>query len=204
MKKTNVPRYILRQFVFWILFFALNRLIFIIHVNSDLTHVGFWQELGPLWHGLYIDISTAGYLLIIPFILLLPNLFFRIKLTNRIVFGYVCLIVFLISVVVSSELPVFDEWGIKLSYKALSHLSHPSEVINSASNIILVKGISLIIFQTFVGIFAYWKWLYREIEPIKFYWGVPYILLMPGLLIWPSGEGHSKFLLNKVMCITVK
>ena len=62
-----------RQFVFWLLFFALNRIVFLIYYNHlvSLEKPGFGKILAGFWHALRLDIATASYILIIPFSLLL-------------------------------------------------------------------------------------------------------------------------------------
>ncbi|NQT77092.1 MAG: LTA synthase family protein [Bacteroidetes bacterium] len=126
---------IIRQFIFWMLFFALNRAVFLIYYSGlvAMEEPGFGEVMAGFWHALRLDISTASYILLIPFLLLLIQSVFNARfldIANRV---YTAGIIIAYTLVCVAELGIYGEWKTKLHYKALHYLSHPDEVYNSAS-----------------------------------------------------------------------
>jgi phosphoglycerol transferase MdoB-like AlkP superfamily enzyme len=89
--------------------------------------------MSGFWHALRLDVSTASYILIIPFLLLLIQSVFNAGFMNIVNRVYTALIIIAYTLVCVAELGIYEEWKTKLHYKALHYLSHPDEVYNSAS-----------------------------------------------------------------------
>src|ERR1039458_34402 len=63
----------LRQLLFWILFFDFTRVVFLLY-NFRLIlaeKIGLSNIVGVFWYSLKLDLATAGYIMIFPFLLLL-------------------------------------------------------------------------------------------------------------------------------------
>lgn len=125
---------LIKQFLFWMLFFALNRAVFLVYYQHlvALDDPGFGEILAGFWHALRLDISTASYILILPFFLLLLKIFVNHKwvdIANKV---YTYLVIMVYALITTAELGIYGEWKTKLHYKALHYLSNPDEVYNSA------------------------------------------------------------------------
>ncbi len=152
-----------RQFIFWMLFFALNRAVFLIFYSHlvSLEEPGFGTVMGTFWHGLRLDASTASYLLVVPLIFLLMQSVFNHRLfdiANKI---YTALAILAYTLITTAEIGTFEEWKTKLHYKALHYLTHPQEVFDSAQTGQFIWLVVIFILVAAFSIFAYNRWFYR-------------------------------------------
>lgn len=118
------------------------------------------EIISTFWHALYLDTSFACYFLafsflIFPFYILIPYKIFQIIHSS-----YVLILLILFSLITIAELEIYNEWGSKLSMKAVRYLQHPSEVIHSTSVSFLIFGFAAVGLLLFV---SYYLW--RKICP---------------------------------------
>ena len=160
---------LLKQLIFWVLFFAFIRVIYLVYNFKELQieHVGLGETLLSFWFGLKLDFATACYLIIIPFFLILiQSVYSRswLGLVNEI---YTAVILFFYTLLVTGELGIYEEWKTKLHYKALMYLKNPSEVYNSAET---NKFFVLFVIFLVVTIFAFWiyrKFFFSKVVKVK-------------------------------------
>ncbi len=174
-----------KQFLFWLLFFALGRTIFLIYNISNLSGIPFLEIIRVYGYALKLDMSTACYLMLFPFLIILFHSVFQFRFLIILNLIYSFLFIFIVAVITSAELGIYEEWRVKLNYKAITYLSQPSEVIRSARTFILVFGTILIILQTGLGIYIYKKYIY--IKQLKgkrnFLFSVLFMIIVPLLLL---------------------
>ena len=177
---------LLKQYIFWLLFFALNRAVFLVYYNHlvSIDRPGFTEVLSGFWYALRLDISTASYILIIPvFLLLIKSLasWRWIDILNKV---YTALFIMVYALITTAELGIYSEWKTKLHYKALHYLANPDEVYNSASTGKFI-GLFIIYFVlVFAGIFIYNRFFYRRSLRIKrnLFSTAVFLILGPGLI----------------------
>ncbi len=188
----QLPLLLIRQFVFWILYFAFCRLIFLVYNQEEVRHAP-WSEIFLTFpEALYVDTSMACYILFIPFILLSITGFSGKVLFLKINNYYTAFILFLISILTLVELPLYDEWAHKFTYKALWFLQQPAEVFQTASwgqLIFAVIGTTSLTWVSF--------WLFKKIAPIPSTISSNkvdaafFFLLFPGILLTGSRGGYN-------------
>lgn len=140
--------------MFWMIFFIIQRVLFFIHFHADFD-ASVFELISLPYHSFQLDISTATFLLIIPFILnFLNHLIFN---NSKAIFynlskwlTFIC--GFIISIIFSGELVSYTEWRSKLTSKIFVHLATPSEVFRTAS-----------------GEFTWWFLLYLVIQLVILY-----------------------------------
>ena len=188
-----------KQFLFWLCFFALNRAIFLIYNIKKLSGFSFLEILSTFIHAIRLDISMDCYFMIIPFLLILFVAICQIKFFNIFNKFYTFLLIIFVAVMTSAELGVYDEWRVKLNYKAISYLSQPSEVFRSARTLVIISGFILIFLQSFVGIFFYQKFFHEKFIKIKrnFFAIFFYFILTPGLLVLGLRGGFQQIPLTQ-------
>ena len=181
----KISLYFLKQYIFWMLVFVIGRAVFIIANLNELNNTGIGEILLTFWYAIYLDISTACYLMAFPFLLLLIQSLLNFKILNTINLYYTYLIIFVFAVITSSEIGIYEEWGTKLNYKALTYLKHPDEIVRTAKISVMITGILLIIFQTFVGIFLYRKFVHlKKIEAKRNYiFSVAFLIIIPAFMV---------------------
>ncbi|MBL7883825.1 MAG: sulfatase-like hydrolase/transferase [Bacteroidia bacterium] len=138
--------------LFWMLVFFLGRLSFYLCVTPLLSDVSITILFQSFYKGLRLDLSTAGYFLSVPSVLLIFFLIFKKKLFLYFIdfINYLLIIVYTLTVV--GEACLYREWKSKLSMQALQHFMHPSEVFKTTSwgLTVLFFGLSLLLIAMFV------------------------------------------------------
>ncbi|HCQ29565.1 MAG TPA: hypothetical protein DIU39_04715 [Flavobacteriales bacterium] len=175
--------YLLKLYFFWLILFAVERLIFILYNIDKITEVPFSEVLMAFVHAVYLDTSAIAYILALPVILLILRGFILWDGFLKIAFWWQMLFVVASAMITASDLPLYHEWGTKTNYKALKYLSNPSEVWHTATYFDLFFGFLLI-----AGICASAYYFYKKFIPLNapktrhFLQSTLFLLIMPGLI----------------------
>lgn len=150
---------LLKQLLFWVLYFSFIRAFYLIYNLSELRNdsIGFWESMASFIYGFRLDLATAIYLIIIPFLLLLIQSVFKhqfLRLALNIYSGFI-LVVF--TLLITAEMGIYQEWKTKMHYKALTYMTHPSEIYNTAET-----SQFIILWIIFFSIFFLSFWMYRK------------------------------------------
>jgi len=144
------------------LVFTINRCIFFISAWNFVKVSNFSDVLYAFVAALRLDLSTASYFLILPFLLVIfsnvsgNGIFIRIAH----VFNFVFILIY--NLISFGEMSLYQEWRTKLNIQALLHFQNPSEVFRSASwFLILLFAIPLLLF-TWLYFKAYWRWVAKR------------------------------------------
>lgn len=144
-----------RFFLFWIIFFFLERLIFLIYYSERISYLGIKEISSTFWHALRLDFSMAAYLSTIPalayiILLFLPSLRFPKKIAK----AYVLFFVMVFSIIGISNLNLYREWGSKINFRALDlAISSPREAIVSTSSSPVLLMLSILLAYTLCSVF---------------------------------------------------
>jgi len=149
-----VRRYLLsliKVFFFYMLLFALCREIFLVYFADQVMRNGLSVFFLSLYKAIPLDISTAGYLLFIPLLLLLLANLFIAKFWMRVLRFYLLTTSFLCALLAMAEIGVYMEVHVKLYFNLLTHLQHFSELIQSISPALLFTVLALIAVLCYVA-----------------------------------------------------
>lgn len=163
----SIIGFYLRQIVFWIILFTVNRIIFLFYYKTLLItdQISFIEIIKVFIYSLKLDISTIAYIFVFPFVLSFFSTPKSGKIIRKIIRIYAMLTFVIYQLIALGELQLYGEWKTKLSAKALVYLQKPDEVINSATNFELFSSlIILILFSTGFYI-LYNKLIYRHKIP---------------------------------------
>lgn len=176
-----MKNYLLRIGKYLLLIFSLfviERTVFLCVYHPMLADISRNEIFSTFYHGIHLDISTAGYLFFIPFIILTLQLIFNKKWLEKLLTGYSVAIIIFIVLSAIGNIFLYEEWSTKLNYKIWYYLRKPDEVFRTATWFQLIFGL----FATFLIsgglIWTYLKWIAKPvITPIeKFYWQASLIL----------------------------
>ncbi|HRS54420.1 MAG TPA: sulfatase-like hydrolase/transferase, partial [Bacteroidales bacterium] len=155
---------IIKLFLFWIILFYIQQISFLL-ITPNNININLNQILKTLWYGIYLNISTASYLTILPLLFIIlayskikPNFF--LSIANSIIYFeiIICIIVGII------DIGIFYAWNTKFNSKALSYIFYPSELfrgINSAPltillfSFIIILTLTIIIFNKYLKLKTY-------------------------------------------------
>ena len=108
--------YLLRFFMFWIIFFFIERLIFLIYFSKKLAGVPFKEILNTFLYGLRMDVSMAGYISVIPLIVFLTFWIFpKLKPAFLLFYIYFYTLIVLFSLINVISFNIYREWGSKIN-----------------------------------------------------------------------------------------
>lgn len=143
---------VLRYFLFWLLFFFLERLIFIISFSHKLKYSAPLHIAKSFLIGLWMDTSMAAYICILPLLaIIILWLVPALNVPAKILRVYTRVLVIVFSVICAFNFNIYREWGSKINYKALDFaFNSPNEAIASGSSSpVLSSLLTLICLITF-------------------------------------------------------
>lgn len=148
MKIKNIKvHYLLKLFIFWLLFFAIFRLLFVIYHHTRIPDSEHSETVLAFFHALPLDISAACAGLVIPYILWSFQQFHKRRFIHLINLGYIIFLIILTTILSIANIKMYGEWGTQLSSRAFSYLLYPKEVIHFISGwslLLLLTGCVLI------------------------------------------------------------
>jgi len=147
---------LLRYFTFWIIFFFLERAVFVLYNMGRLSDVPIGEIMKTFLYGLWMDASMAGYICVLPLVVyvvlwLVPRASIPVKIIK--VYSYLLIILFSIATVINFN--IYREWGTKLNFRAFEFaFGSPSEAMASTASspilLTLVILVALLAFSIFM------------------------------------------------------
>ena len=175
----TILRYIFHLFLFYVVVFLASKLLFMAY-NHGADEFGFGDVLEVLWHGLRMDLSTAGYLVAIPWLMCLVSLWWRRIPLLHILEVYLILIGLLLGLILMGDTMLYEYWRFKLDASIFVYMSNLSGVTDSVSAWYIVGSIA--VYAVVASILCF--------LPVK----IAQLSLAPstaGSQEGSSGEGHS-------------
>ena len=154
-----------RYFLFWIIFFFLERLVFLSYYSDRISYLGINEIISTFWHALRLDISMAAYMSAIPAICYIILLFLPpFRFPRIIARAYVLFFIVIFSIISVSNLNLYREWGSKINFRALDlAISSPKEAIASTSSSPILMLVSILLVYIIFSVFISSKIILYEI-----------------------------------------
>jgi phosphoglycerol transferase MdoB-like AlkP superfamily enzyme len=143
--------------LFWLVFFFFARLFFILVLHESAFTNSVVELLAAFLNGLKLDISTTGYYMLIPALLIVPGLWFTGKWYRIVIRWYTFCLILLSSVIVVADSALYTYWGFRMDYTPFMYLKTPAEAMASVSTF---KAFILIL--TMVVLTAFFIIIYRK------------------------------------------
>jgi phosphoglycerol transferase MdoB-like AlkP superfamily enzyme len=153
--------FFLRHCLFFLFVFFFGRFIFLSYNYYAIASLGWFEIFKTFRVALYLDLSTISYLLILLFIPYVLFLFTNNKKVFRLIRMFSSIVVVIHFIILVSEIMIYKEWKTKLSFRAISFLVNPSEVLHVVSVLEIVGAISVVTFLSFVAIFIQNKYVLK-------------------------------------------
>ena len=102
-------RYILRQLIFWLCFFALTRLLFMLCQVAFGQHELNWTCVFSFIVGFRMDLSMSFYVLTPIFIILLINHIFKSQIAEKIINVYNLVLIILFSIFIAVDCELYQD-----------------------------------------------------------------------------------------------
>lgn len=191
---------LLKTYVFFILFFVVQKPVFMLYYHDLYHDCSLLDYLGVIWHGLPLDASIAGYFTILPGLFLIASLWLNSTVTNMVFKIYYGIVAFVIGCVFISDIVLYKYWGFRLDSSPLFYLKTPKDAFASADLITIILALFFIIAIISALIYLFNLILIKPEVKIK----KPYyrrktaivLLLVTGFLFIPIRGGFSVSTMN--------
>lgn len=160
---------IFKLYVAAVCIFLVQKPLFMLYNAGEHPEVGVTDYLDVMWHGLTLDLTTAGYITAVPWLLVLVSWFFKNDWWRKRAFplgailkGYYAVIGALIAIIFLSDMVLYGFWGFKIDSTVFVYTDKPGDVIASVSTWFLVGGLVALLFLVAAHVWAFNKLLPKE------------------------------------------
>ncbi len=192
---------LLKSYLFFILLFVVQKPLFMLYHWDQASKASLGDWFAVIWHGLPMDLSTAGYFVVIPALLLIASIWVDRKYIAPAINVYSIVVLVVITLIFLVDIVLYTYWGFRIDTTPLFYLKSPKDALASASTWMLILGI-----LSFALCFAGVYWLFRRFV-LRFYLQMPrvparrvpytvYMTLITALLFIPIRGGISVSTMN--------
>lgn len=149
-----------------VLLMAVQKPIFLAYYATEAAQASVGEWWLVVWHGLKLDMTVAGYITVLPILMLLLSVWVTIpeRVGRALLRGYLMVIAILCGILFGVDLGLYEYWGFRLDSTLLIYLADPKEAMASVD---LWSGIRQTLFMA-----GYAVLLYAAYRPIvKFFDG---------------------------------
>ena len=124
--------FILRYYVILVAVFVLQKPLFMLF-GGDGHSFSLTDCLSVMYHGLSMDLSTAAYVSIIPWVVVLASLFIRKLNPRKVLRPYHIIAALALSLIFVADISLYPFWQFKLDASVFLYLDSPGEATASVS-----------------------------------------------------------------------
>ena len=136
--------YLIKTYLWTIAVFIVAKMVFMVCCREGHAfNVGDMWEV--VWHGMTLDLSTALYFLILPFLLVIISLWGTHRVLSRISMIYFIIIAIAFALAFVADTSLYPFWNYKLDASCLQYLETPSEATASVSTGYLLVRLAILI-----------------------------------------------------------
>ncbi|MBP5135811.1 MAG: LTA synthase family protein [Paludibacteraceae bacterium] len=189
--------FFVKNYLFWVLFFVVFKAIFLVANHSFTAALSAGEILDVFLHGLKMDLSAAGYLSLLPGVMLTLAPLFP-KAIHKATKVYTLVILIPLTILGLADLSLYPSWGTRLDSQVIPYLGDPVAVVSSVSNLQLVLSFLAIALIVFAFYLLYSKVVANKPfdSSTKWYKATPLMLLFTALLFLPIRGGVDTAPLN--------
>ncbi len=143
-------KFLVQTYLWTVLVFIMAKVAFMLFCREG-HEFAFGDMFQVVWHGLSLDLSTALYFLILPFLLSIVSLWYWAKWITYLLRGYYLLISLVFALAFVADTSLYPFWGFKLDATCLQYLESPNEMAASVSTIyIIIRFLALAVTTTVI------------------------------------------------------
>jgi phosphoglycerol transferase MdoB-like AlkP superfamily enzyme len=179
-------KFIVAYILFWLAFFVACKLVFLFYHNSLSFQLKFAEWAGIFIHGMQLDFSATGYILIVPVVILIVSSAINRKVFYFILNIYTIVILVISAVLVTIDIELYKYWGFRLDNTPLLYINKPEEMLASVKWYTIVISLLFIAAFSFAFIYLYLKYVavyIRNAGRASILSAVIFLLILPSLII---------------------
>ncbi len=140
---------VVRVCLSFVLVFVIMKPVFMFY-NRTMAQFDAGDVLSVMWHGLPLDLSTAGYLTALPLLLALVSLVKPFKALRSVLKDYFAVVAVLLAVILCVDTALYQFWGFKLDATVFNYIDSPRDAVASVSLWFLIIGLLCIALLAFL------------------------------------------------------
>ena len=157
---------LLRHYLSLVILFMIQKPLFMLYTSFHKQPYGIRDWLSVVWNGIPIDLSVAGYLTVLPVLLVIINVWVQAFPVKKVMKVYDAIAALLIAVIFIGDAALYPYWGFKLDASVLFYLKTPKEAVASVSALTVIAGVVIILITAFI----IYRILIRTLKPFD----IPY------------------------------
>lgn len=185
--------FILKYSIFWMLTFAIFRLLFMAYQFSQTLQIGLVDFVNIMVRGAWMDLSFTGYIILLSSVLM-ATLFWADKKWVKGYFHYQTLILLvIISIISISDFELYRNWGFRIDATPLLYLKMPKEAMASVKTYMIIILVVATIITVLGFLLAYRKWVANTFTRCDKgqWWYAPVFILLAAAMILPIRGGFG-------------
>lgn len=145
-------------FILFIGIFILQKPFFMLYNDTFAQDCSFKDYLMVILYGLKLDSTMAGYLIVVPFLIVFASIWLHKMNLKKILLTYHIIIAFLVSLIFIVDMTLYEFWNFKLDATVFFYLDSPSNAAASVSTwfifvrLIIILIITAILFGLFIKV----------------------------------------------------
>ncbi|MDQ7947903.1 MAG: LTA synthase family protein [Pedobacter sp.] len=158
--------FFVRFFLFWLLFFAIDRFIFLFIFHKKLRAIPLTEKIATFYHALRLDVSFTAYMALIPLLFFLYGYVSNRRQINlKWIALYNKVLIVLCSLIAIVNFNIYREWGTKINDKAISFaFDTPNEAFASSISSPLLLSFFVFLILLTCGLYLQFRLLKKKIE----------------------------------------
>ena len=181
--------------LFWLSFFFIARLFFILMQFNSSSQCSVFELSGTFIYGIKLDISTTGYYLLVPLLVIIPGVYFNGNWYRNFLRWYTWLVIIFSSVIIVADANLYSYWGFRMDFTPMLYLKTPEEAMASVSTLKIIMFVVAIGLMSSFFIYFYNKLidrLFSNFERIRYMLaGILFYLILAGAVIVPIRGGFD-------------
>ena len=154
--------------LFWYLFFVFSRLLFLFYHFKESRVLPLFDWLRIFGYGFKLDISTTGYIMILPALFIIFTCFFNGKLLYWLMNIYTLIVLTALVILTLADLELYSFWGFRLDTTPLLYMDNKQAMFASVSVVSVLLSVVLIAVLVFLAYRIYLNWIAAKIKNIRY------------------------------------
>lgn len=142
-------KFLLQTYLWTVIVFILAKVAFMLFCREG-HEFTFGDIIQVIWHGLSLDLSTSLYLILVPFLLCIVNIWYWAKWLNTLLRIYFILISIALAMAFVADTSLYPFWNFKLDSSCLQYLDTPAEMAASVSTLYIIMRIIALVVTTII------------------------------------------------------
>jgi len=128
---------LLKLFLVMMLVFIIQKPLFMLYNHSIDSSVGVGDYLSVMWHGIPLDMTICGYVLVVPLLILTISMYVKMDIRKWLC-PYLIVIAALLGIIFIADTVMYGFWQFKLDTTVFLYTDKPADAMASVSTLFVI------------------------------------------------------------------